>query len=194
MDLQQNLNPPAILKQIQEDTESLGFSMASDLLTGSLLRTLAATKPAGNLLELGTGTGVATAWLLDGMDQDSRLATVERDDTVVSVAKRYLGDDPRVTFHTTDAAAWLQGFAGPPFDLIFADTWAGKYTHLEDALRLLKIGGLYVIDDMLPQPNWPEGHAAKVSALIATLEDREDLILTKVNWSTGIIIGARVHR
>ena len=28
---------------------------------------------------------------------------------------------------------------------------------------------MYVIDDMLPQPNWPEGHAAKVLNLRATL-------------------------
>ena len=32
--------------------------MASDELTGSLLCTLAATKPGGNFLELGTGTGI----------------------------------------------------------------------------------------------------------------------------------------
>jgi hypothetical protein len=31
---------------------------------------------------------------------------------------------------------------------------------------MLKPGGLYVIDDMLPQPNWPEGHAAKAEVLI----------------------------
>jgi hypothetical protein len=40
--------------------------------TGLFLRTLAASKPAGRFLELGTGTGVATAWLLDGMDHASR--------------------------------------------------------------------------------------------------------------------------
>jgi len=32
-----------------------------------------------------------------------------------------------------------------------------KYTHLDDALALLKEGGLYVIDDMSPQANWPAG-------------------------------------
>ena len=68
----------------------------------------------------------------------------------------------------------------------------GKYTQLDDALALLKLGGLYVIDDLLPQPTWPEGHSAKVPALIAALEGRKDLRITKLNWSTGLIIATRL--
>lgn len=49
--------------------------MGSDHLTGSLLRTLVASKPSGMVLELGTETGLATAWLLDGMDAQARLIT-----------------------------------------------------------------------------------------------------------------------
>ena len=32
---------------------------------------------------------------------------------------------------------------------------------------------MYVIDDLLPQPNWPDGHAPKVPALIDDLERQE---------------------
>lgn len=41
-------------------------------------------------------------------------------------------------------------------DLIFADTWPGKYKHLEGTLSLLKKGGL--IDDMIAQDNWAYGY------------------------------------
>jgi predicted O-methyltransferase YrrM len=78
------------------------------------------------------------------------------------------------------------------FDLIFADAMPGKYHDLEHALALLKIGGLYVIDDMLPQPNWPDNHAPRVAALIETLESRRDLRLAKLRWSTGIVLAARI--
>jgi predicted O-methyltransferase YrrM len=189
---QEHLNPPAVLKQILQESEALGFRMASDLLTGSLLRTLAATKPAGKLLEIGTGTGIATSWLLDGMDQESQLITIDQDAEVVSVAKKYLGHDNRVTFHTEDAGPRLERLSDRSYDLIFADAWPGKYSHLEVALRLLKTGGLYLIDDMLPQPNWPEGHGAQVNQLLAVLEKRSDLLLTKMAWSTGIIVAVRV--
>jgi predicted O-methyltransferase YrrM len=37
--------------------------------------------------------------------------------------------------------------------LIFADAWPGKYSDLEKALKLVKPGGFYIIDDMLTQPN-----------------------------------------
>jgi len=186
------LNTPSVLSQIEKATQKIGFQMASDPLTGSLLRTLAASKPAGRFLELGTGTGMATAWLLDGMDKDSRLITIEQDAAVASIAREYLGHDRRLSICVEDAAASLLSLKPSSFDLIFADTWAGKYTHLEEALRLLKPAGLYVIDDMLPQPNWPQDHGPKVRALIAELENRRDLILTKMNWSTGIVIAAKI--
>jgi len=77
------------------------------------------------------------------------------------------------------------------FDLIFADTWPGKFDHLEDALALLKSGGFYVIDDMLPQPNWPDGHEPEVAALISALERRTDLVLCRLSWSSGIVVAAK---
>ena len=109
--------PPA-LSRIVAEGESLGFRAASERRTGALLRILAASKPGGRLLELGTGTGVGTAWLLGGMDRAARLDTVDRDETVVAVARRHLGDDSRVRFHVADGESWLGGYAGPPFDLI----------------------------------------------------------------------------
>jgi predicted O-methyltransferase YrrM len=157
------------------------------------LRTLAASKPAGKLLEFGTGTGIATSWLLDGMDQESKLITIDQDADSVSVAKKYLGHDDRVTFYTEDAGLWLERSSDHSYDLIFADAMPGKYSHLEAALQLLKVGGLYVIDDMLPQSNWPEGHDANVDQLIAILEKRSDLLLTKMAWSTGVIVAVKVR-
>src|SRR5690349_202118 len=93
-----HLNPPPIVKDIEEATASIGFTMGSDHLTGSLLRTLAATKPSGAFLELGTGTGLATGWILDGMDALSWLITVDREERHSSIARRFLEHDPRVTF------------------------------------------------------------------------------------------------
>jgi predicted O-methyltransferase YrrM len=186
--------PPAALAAIERETQAIGFTMASDLWTGSLLRTLAATRPRGSFLEMGTGTGLATAWLLDGMDAASSLLTVDNDESLVAIARRHLGGDRRVTFAVEDGAARLDALRGEgrAFDLVFADTWAGKYTHLEDALALVKIGGLYVVDDMRPQPNWPADHPAKVAQLIETLASRRDLRTTMLDWSTGIIVAARI--
>ncbi|MFO7634114.1 MAG: class I SAM-dependent methyltransferase, partial [Caldilinea sp.] len=150
-----NLMPPPVLESIRADTDAIGFPMASEPQVGALLRTLVAAKPGASVLELGSGTGLATAWLLAGMDADARMVSVENDSGVAAIAHRYLGEDQRVQFVIADAGAFLVALAPQSVDLIFADTWAGKYTHLEETLQLLRPGGLYVIDDMLPQPNWP---------------------------------------
>jgi predicted O-methyltransferase YrrM len=183
---------PKALNGIKDDTERLGFTMASEPKTGSLLRTLAASKPGGRFLELGTGTGVGTTWLLAGMDSESRLETVESDATVLEIAKRHLGRDPRVTFHLIDAAEFLSQ-PHPQFDLIYADTWAGKFTHLDLALSLLRVGGIYFVDDLLPQPPWPEGHAPRVAVLIADLENRPGFAATKLAWASGLMMLVRTN-
>jgi predicted O-methyltransferase YrrM len=186
--------PPAAWAAIDQDTRGRAFNMASDVPTGALLRTLAASKAAGALLELGTGTGLATAWLLDGMDERSTLLSMDNDEGVVSVARRHLGHDRRLTLVVQDGASFLASllFEGKRFDLVFADTWPGKYTNLDDALSLVKVGGFYVIDDMLPQPNWTDDHPPKVEALVRTLGSRPDFQATSLHWSTGLMIATRV--
>jgi predicted O-methyltransferase YrrM len=186
-----NLNEPAAITGIWADSRACGFTMASEPLTCSLLRTLAATKPAARFLELGSGSGLSTAWLLDGMDAASSLTTVDNDEVLLAILKRHLGTDPRLTVACADGDDFLRSLQGQRFDFIFADTWAGKYRLLDEALALLNPGGLYVIDDMLPQPNWPEGHAEKVAHLVATLEQREDFRLTKLSWASGVMLAVR---
>jgi predicted O-methyltransferase YrrM len=186
-----DLARPAALDAIERETATVGFTMISESRTGALLRTLAASKPGGSLLELGTGTGASTAWILEGMDRAATLLTVDGEAKFVEIARRHLGHDRRVTFRVGDGASLLQELRGRQFDLIFADTWPGKFDHLEDALALARPGGIYVIDDLLPQPNWPDDHASKVAALIAQLEADRRFALCKLCWSSGIIIATR---
>lgn len=182
--------PPA-LEAILRDTAAIGFDMASEPKTGTLLRALAASKPAGQILELGTGTGVATAWLLAGMDPSSRLTSVDHDGEAQQIARRHLDGDSRVTFHLADAAAFLDALDGRQFDLVFADTWAGKFTHLDSALRAVRTGGIYVVDDLLPQSNWPDGHAEKVPPLVRDLETRQGFAAVKLAWASGLLLLVR---
>lgn len=183
-----NQQLPKTYIDIDKATKSSGFTMASDVLTCSLLRTLAASKPSGNFLELGTGTGLSTSWILDGMDNDSTLISIDNDPLFLEIAKNNLGPDNRLKLIFSDGGKWVDENRGLKFDYIFADTWHGKYLLLDEVLSMLNKGGLYIIDDMLPQPNWPHGHQEKAIKLVAYLETRKDLQLTKQVWATGIII------
>ena len=111
-------------------------------MTCSLLRTLAASKPSGKFLELGTGTGLSTAWILDGMDEDSSLISIDNDPAFLGIAERFLGDDERLHLISLDAGKWVEDNRQKKFDYIFADTWHGKYLLLEEVLNMLNKGGL----------------------------------------------------
>ncbi len=183
--------PPQAIEAIQARTAELQFDMASEPRTGALLQMLAASKPCGRLLELGTGTGLATAWLLSGMDAGSSLISVDTDEEVQAVAREALCQDTRLKLVTHDGAAFLWRQPKKSFDLVFADAVPGKYEALDEALAIVKTGGFYVIDDMMPQPNWPEGHGEKAQALIERLAADDRFVMLPMPWSTGIIVLVR---
>jgi len=185
-----NQRPDAV-EGILAETEALGFSMVSEPKVGALLAVLAASKPGGRILELGTGTGHGTAWLLAGMDAAASLDTVDTDPGVVAVARRHLGSDARVRFHVVDGAEFLRRSSSTQFDLIYADAWPGKFSHLNEALSLLGPGGIYVIDDLLPQPNWPDGHAPKVPVLLDDIERRGEFATVRLAWASGLMLVVR---
>ena len=115
-----------------------------------------------------------------------------RDKSLLAVLKRHLGEDPRLTVVCADGDEFLQSLRGKQFDFIFADTWSGKYRLLGETLDLLAPSGLYVVDDMLSQPNWPEGHADKVANLVATLEQLKEFHVTKLSWASGVILATKI--
>lgn len=186
------VNLPALLPSIEAKCEEIGFTMPSDRLAGSLLRSLIASRPRGSFLELGTGIGLSLCWMVDGMDANSSLITIDNDPDLSSIAVGFFREDTRVEIVCEDGSEWIQNHLSDKFDLIFADAWPGKYSDLEEVLSMVKVGGFYMIDDMAPQPNWPEGHDEKVKQLIAYLEERKDLAITKMNWSTGVIIATKL--
>jgi 2-isopropylmalate synthase len=182
-----------ILEQIEEDGRDIGFDQVSDKSVGALLATLCASKPHGEFLELGTGCGLSTAWMMEGMDSHAYLTTVENDENVIHIAKKYLSKDKRVTFVCSKGEEVIDKMTEGSIDIIFADTWPGKYHYLEETLALLKVGGMYVIDDMLPQSNWPEGHEEKVEALVQYLYERDDLMVSYLSWSTGVYVCTKIE-
>ena len=95
-----NQGIPAAYFDINMTTKGKGFSMASEMLTGSLLRTIAASKPSGKFLELGTGSGLATSWILDRTDNNSTLISFDNDESLLEIANSFLGHDQRVSRKT----------------------------------------------------------------------------------------------
>ena len=113
------------------------------------------------------------------------------DSTVQQIAQKHLGEDPRVTFYTSDALKLLQVIDDQSVDLLFADAWPGKFEGLDLALSKLRIGGVYMVDDLLPQSTWPQNHQSNVDRLIERLTSNPLLQTLKLNWSSGLLFARR---
>ena len=183
---------PARYAEIICKSKEIGFTMPSDVYIGTFLKTLISSKPTGRFLEMGTGIGLSLSWMIDGMDANSTLITIDNDPKLSAIAEQYFESDERVNIICENGTTWIQNYKGDSFDLIFADAWPGKYSEIAEVLDLVKVGGFYVIDDMTTQSNWPVGHMEHAVGLVSYLEKRNDFNLTKMNWSTGLIIAVKI--
>ncbi|MEO0341085.1 MAG: class I SAM-dependent methyltransferase, partial [Bacteroidota bacterium] len=148
-------------------------------------------KGNGHFLELGTGAGLALSWMLAGMNQKASVISLDNDQQLIDIALKYLGNRKNTQILCTDGAEWIKNYSGPPFDLIFADTWPGKYNTVPETLALLNPGGYYVIDDMRPADDWPTGHAEKATQLTEYLFNHPELNCVELDWSTGVILAVK---
>ncbi|MCZ7422230.1 MULTISPECIES: class I SAM-dependent methyltransferase [unclassified Micromonospora] len=182
---------PARVRRALARASELGFPGVCEDPVGPLLATLAAAVPPdGRILELGTGTGVGTAWLAEGLGQrgDARLETVELDESLAAAVR---ADDwpPYVTVHTGDAETLLPTLGR--FDLVFADAVAGKWTGLDLTIDALAPGGLLVVDDMELARYTDPRHRAAVLRVERTLAEDPRLVVARISAGTGLIIGTR---
>jgi predicted O-methyltransferase YrrM len=143
-------------------------------------------------LKLGTGIGLSLAWMTGGMDDSSELTSIDDDPKLTKIDSEWFGLYPLVNILCQDRTDWIKNYSGDLFDLIFADTWPGKYFDLEETLAILKICRFYIIDDINSQPNWPEGHAEKANTLIEKLESLKGFTFTQLEWSTGVILMCKI--
>ena len=111
---------------------------------------LARVLAAKAVVEIGTGAGVASLALLDGMDPDGILTTIDAEAEYQNVARRIIagtgirsqrlrtiaGASLNVLPKLSDGAYDLVLIAGEPLD---------AHEHLEQAIRLLRHGGVLVL-------------------------------------------------
>ncbi len=164
------------------------FRMSSEPRVGALLRALAASKPRGRFLELGSGVGVGSAWLLSGMDSESQLTTLEIHERTAEVCRRILADDPRAEVITADAETWLEAYEGPPFDLLFVDTTHVKFNRRDLLVRVMRVGSILLADDLVPQETWTERHPELVERFRAEIVEDPRFAATVIDWASGVCI------
>jgi predicted O-methyltransferase YrrM len=122
--------------------------------TGATLCFLAATISARAVVEVGTGTGVSGLWLLRGMAPDGVLTSIDVDPESQRAARAAFvaaGYGPsRLRLINGMGLEVLPRLTDAAYDLVFVDALQVEYPrHLDEAVRLLRPGGLVVLDDVL---------------------------------------------
>lgn len=165
--------------------------MSCEPAVGRLLAVLAAHLPApARILELGTGTGVGTAWMVSGVGRrpDVTLVTVENDTNLIELASRGRWPD-WVRFTNRDALDVLDEPGS--YDLIFADAQGGKWEGLDRTIRALAPGGLLVVDDMTPRNGWDSVQTHQQRRVRHTLLRHPALATVELDHGSGVILSVR---
>jgi predicted O-methyltransferase YrrM len=182
--------PPLVAAAVGRARQA-GFPFSCDPVVGRLLAVLAVHLPGGaRVLELGTGTGVGTAWIVSGLlpRTDVTVLTVENDRETAALAAR--GDWPSfVELRHGDALAALA--QGGMFDLIFADAPAGKWHGLDRTIAALGPHGMLIVDDMTPLPDWTDSQRDAQDQVSRTLLTAPELTSVELAHGSGVILSVR---
>lgn len=184
------LNLPDVLKGITSTTEDLELTMRADMRFGSLLRVLAASTAGGRILQLRAGSGLLTAWLLDGMPADGTLLAGEPDAELHRVAERFLGRDGRLELRGGTPDELLDG-ADAAFSLVVCNRPADCAGRLDEIVRALRPGGLLVIGGVTDGPDASGSGSAAAAELADGLAARQELRSSRLDWAAGVLLAAR---
>jgi predicted O-methyltransferase YrrM len=168
---------------------------------GAALRLLAATVGAKSVVEVGTGTGVSSVWLLRGMRPDGVLTTVDVEPEHQRAARETLSEaeipSNRVRLISGKGLDVLPRLTDGGYDLVFVDADKSEYAgYLEEALRLLRPGGVVVFDNALwhGQVADPSARDAETTAIRdlgrALLED-DRLVVALLPCGDGLLCGVK---
>jgi len=186
-------NPPELVRQALARARRQDFAYSCEDPVGPLLAALAAAVPdGGRILELGTGAGVGTAWLVSGLRKraDVAVRTVEQDPELAAEVRGFAWPS-WVEVLAGDAEALVRELG--EHHLIFADAPGGKWTGLERTLDAIAPGGVLVVDDMDTSRYADPGHRAAVDRVRQTIVEDHRFVTVEVPAGSGIVLATRAR-
>ena len=173
---------------------------AVDPPTGAVLRLLAAAASAKAVVELGTGAGVSSLWLLSGMRPDGVLTSVDAEGEHQRLAKASLAEagipPGRARLIHGRALEVLPRLSDAAYDLLFCDANRSENPdYLNAALRLLRPGGVVVFAGALgggrvAEPSARDAETVAQRELAKTLRDEPRLVTGALPVGQGLLVAA----
>lgn len=192
---------PEVVEEARRRGLETGIAIPVGTGAGAALRVLAAASGAKHVVEVGTGCGTSGLWLLQGMPDDGVLTTIDSSADHQKVAKAAYARagyaHQRTRIINGEASQVLSRMTDGAYDLVLIDAdKAGYPAYVEHALRLLRPGGLMVIDNMLwdnqvADPAVRDTTTTTLRDLGKALRDREDVVAALLPVSDGLLVAVR---
>jgi caffeoyl-CoA O-methyltransferase len=184
-----------VLERLAAETEQLGdiaiMQVAAD--QGAFMTLLVRAIGARRALELGTFTGYSAICVARGLGEDGNLVTCDLNGEWTAIARRYFdeaGVADRIDLRLGPALDTIRDLPeDEPFDFAFIDADKTEYPdYYEECLRLLRPGGLMMLDNVLrdgqvadPANDDPRTLATREVNDRAIADDRVDVAMLGVS-------------
>jgi predicted O-methyltransferase YrrM len=164
---------------------------------GAALQLLTAALNARSVVEIGTGAGVSGTLMLRGMNTTGILTTIDVEAEHHKVARQTFaaaGFAPdRVRLITGRALDVLPRLTDAGYDLVLIDARKQEYpAYLEHALRILRPGGMVVMDNALwhgrvPDPAQRDPDTTAVREALKIIRNTEGLTVALLPSGDGLL-------
>jgi caffeoyl-CoA O-methyltransferase len=183
-----------VLRSLATETERLGDIAIMQIAPeqGAFMTVLMRAMAARRALELGTFTGYSAICIARGLAEEGTLVTCDISGEWTRIARRYFeeaGVADRIDLRLGPALETLRELpADDPFDFAFIDADKAEYPdYYEECLRLLRPGGMMMLDNVLrggevlsPDGDDPGAIATREVNERAIADDRVDVAMLAV--------------
>ena len=143
-----------LLADLRRETElkHINSIMLSGEYQGRLLSLISKIKQPKNILEIGTYTGYSTICLAEGLAENGKIHTIDKNEELVEIQKKYFSKskfNKNIEIHTGNALEIINGL-NIDFDIIFLDEDKENYvTYFQIICKILNKNGILITDNVL---------------------------------------------
>jgi predicted O-methyltransferase YrrM len=169
--------------------------------SGALLTLLAGILGVETAVEIGTGTGVSSLYLLRGMGPTGVLTTIDSEAEHHRIARETLKAggiaSDRVRMIAGEALTIVPRLADSGYDLVLVGGEKTEYpAYVEHAVRLLRVGGALAIDNALldsrvPDPAQRDRDTTAVRETLKAVRSHKDLQSVMVPSGDGLCVAVK---
>ena len=173
----------------------------------SFLKVLLTIQKPMRILEVGTAVGFSALLMSEYAPAGCEITTIENYEKRIPIARnnfKRAGKESQITLLEGDAMEVLP-MLDEPYDFIFMDAAKGQYIHyMPEVMRLLKIGGTLVSDNVMQDGNIIESRFAverrdrtihsRMREYLYELKHHEELLTSIIPLGDGVAVSVKLNK